>query len=131
MEQHQRQTATDAALETYKAVRKKFYEAADETFGPGFLSMTEYYYMKTKGLSPFSTLFSEPRVVYDEWVRLFRGEEPVRLLVEKVAGPGYSVLLQSMQRNDGIKVWDFLDKMMSRNDDDNGGNNDNSLSLAA
>jgi hypothetical protein len=101
----------DTALETYKMVRKKFYEAADSVFGPGFFSMTEYYYMKKTGYSPFAMLFSEPRVVYDEWVRMFKGEEPVNALFEKVAGPGYSSLLSDVKRNDAIRVWNSLHKM--------------------
>lgn len=105
------QVAEEAALETYKAVRRKFYEAADAVFGPGFFSMTEYYYIEKTGLNPFAMLFSEPRVVYDEWIRLFKGEEPVRMLIENVAGPRYSTLLAHIQRNDGIKVWDFFNKM--------------------
>jgi hypothetical protein len=105
------QVAEEAVLETYKAVRKKFYEAADAVFGPGFFSMTEYYYIKKTGLNPFAMLFSEPRVVYDEWIRMFKGEEPVRMLIENVAGPRYSTLLAHIQRNDGIKVWDFFNKM--------------------
>lgn len=105
------QVAGDAALERYKAVRRKFYEAADALFGPGFLSMTEYYYTKKTGLNPFALLFSEPRVVYDEWITMFKGEEPVRMLVENVAGPRYSTLLEHIQRNDGIKVWNFFNKM--------------------
>ena len=66
--------------------------------------MTEYYYIKKTGLNPFAMLFSEPRVVYDEWTRMFKGEEPVRMLIENVAGPRYSTLLANIQRNDGIKV---------------------------
>lgn len=64
----------EAALNTYKAIRKRFYDAADTVFGPGFLSMTEYYFMKKKGYNPFAMLFSEPRIVYDEWVAMFKGE---------------------------------------------------------
>ena len=106
------QAAGEIALETYKAVRRKFYDEADGLFGPGFLSMTEYYYTKKTGLNPFALLFSEPRVVYDEWIAMFKGEEPVRMLIEKVAGPRYTTLLEHIRRNDGIKVWDFFNKMM-------------------
>ena len=104
------QVAGEAALETYKAVRRKFYEAADALFGPGFLSMAEYYYTKKTGLNPFALLFSEPRIVYDEWITMFKGEEAVRTLIENVGGPRYSTLLAHIQRNDGIKVWDFFNK---------------------
>jgi hypothetical protein len=100
--------AAEAALETYKDVRKRFYESADAIFGPGFLSMTEYYYMKRTGYNPFAMLFSEPRAVYDEWVRMFKGEEPVRNLIEKVGGPRHSALLRDIQRNDGSQVWNFF-----------------------
>lgn len=103
--------AERTALDTYKAVRKKFYEAANPVFGPGFFSMAEYYYMKKNGASPFAMLFYEPRAVYDEWVKLFKGEEAVRKLLESVAGPRYSTLLDDIRRNDGIRVWDFFNKM--------------------
>jgi hypothetical protein len=98
--------SAEVALDTYKAVRKKFIEAGDSVFGPGFLSMAEYYFMKKNGHSPFAMLFSEPRTVYDEWVWMFKGEEPVRKLVEKVAGPRYALLLEDIKRNDGMRVWD-------------------------
>jgi hypothetical protein len=106
--------STEVALDTYKMVRKKFFEAGDSVFGPGFLSMAEYYFMKKKGYNPFAMLFSEPRTVYDEWVWMFKGEEPVRKLVEKAVGPGYAPLLQDIKNNDGLKVWDALHRMASR-----------------
>jgi hypothetical protein len=96
------------ALETYKSVRKRFYEEADAVFGPGFFSMSEYYFMKKMGSSPFAMLFSEPRVVYDEWTRIFKEEDRVKTLFRNVAGPGYSSLLADIQRNDGIRVWNFF-----------------------
>ncbi|HEX7031875.1 MAG TPA: hypothetical protein VF172_02635 [Nitrososphaera sp.] len=99
------QESIEAALDTYKAVRKKFIEAGDSVFGPGFISMAEYYFMKKIGRSPFAMLFSEPRIVYDEWVWMFKGEEPVRKLLEKAAGPGYAPVLEDIKRNDGLKVW--------------------------
>jgi hypothetical protein len=97
--------SAEAALETYKMVRKKFIEAGDSIFGPGFLSMAEYYFMKKNGRSPFAMLFSEPRTVYDEWVWMFKGEEPVKKLVEKAVGPGYKTLLEDIKSNDGLRVW--------------------------
>ena len=99
------------ALDIYKMTRKRFYEAADSVFGPGFLSMAEYYFMKRTGYNPFAMLFSEPRRVYDEWVVVFKGEEPVRALFENAAGADYSRLIEYVKRNDGVKVWDFLNKM--------------------
>ena len=100
--------SAETALDAYKAVRKRFIEAGDYMFGPGFLSMTEYYFMKKTGYNPFAMLFSEPRTVYDEWVKAFKGEEPVRKLVEKAAGPGYMRLLEDIKRNDGLGVWNAL-----------------------
>ena len=94
--------------ETCKAVRKRFYEAADSVYGPGFLSMAEYYFIKNKGSSPFAMLFSEPRIVYDEWARIFKGEKPVISLIEKVAGTGHYALLHKIQNNDGTGVWRFF-----------------------
>ncbi len=97
--------SAEVALDIYKATRRKFIEAGDAIFGPGFLSMAEYYFTKKKGHSPFAMLFSEPRTVYDEWVWMFKGEEPVRKLLEKAAGPGYMPLLEDIKRNDGVRVW--------------------------
>lgn len=105
------QTA-EAALDIYKATRRKFIEAGDALYGPGFLSMAEYYFMKKRGHNPFALLFSEPRIVYDEWVWMFEGEEPVKKLLEKAAGPGYMPLLEDMKQNDGVRVWNTLYKIM-------------------
>jgi len=102
------------ALDTYKGVRKKFIEAGDSLFGPGFLSMAEYYFMKKNGHNPFAMLFSEPRTVYDEWVWMFKGEEPVRKLLEKAVGPEYASLLEDIRRNDGMKVWNKFYSMTAR-----------------
>ena len=107
----ERLISNKSELDTYRAVRKKFHYVADAIFGPGFLSMAEYYFIKTNGCSPFPMLFSEPRVVYDEWVKIFKGEEKVRYLIEQVEGPGHRVLLGYIQRNDGIKVWNFFQKI--------------------
>lgn len=106
--------SAEVALDTYKEVRKKFIEAGDSIFGPGFLSMTEYYFMKKNGHNPFAMLFSEPRAVYDEWVWMFRGEEPVRRLLEQAVGPGYMPLLHDIKSNDGVKVWNTFYKMTGR-----------------
>jgi hypothetical protein len=104
----------EVALGTYKAVRKRFIEAGDSLFGPGFLSMAEYYFMKKNGHNPFAMLFSEPRTVYDEWVWTFKGEEPVRKLLEKTVGPGYISLLEDIKRNDGMKVWNTFYSLTGR-----------------
>lgn len=106
--------SAEVALDTYKAVRKKFIEAGDSIFGPGFISMAEYYFMKKNGHNPFAMLFSEPRTVYDEWIWMFKGEEQVRKLVEKVAGPGYMPLLEDIKRNDGVRVWNKFYNMSGR-----------------
>jgi hypothetical protein len=106
--------SAEVALETYKAVRKKFIEAGNSILGPGYLSMTEYYFMKKNGHNPFAMLFSEPRKVYDQWVWMFKGEEPVRKLVEKVVGPGYMPLLKDIKSNDGIRVWNKFSELTGR-----------------
>lgn len=103
--------ATEAALGTYKAVRKKFIEAGDSVFGPGFLSMAEYYFMKKNGHNPFAMLFSEPRTVYDQWAEMFHSERTVDLLVEKAVGTGYMPVLEDIKRNDGLRVWNALSSM--------------------
>jgi len=106
--------SAEVALDTYKAVRRRFIEAGDSVFGPGYLSMAEYYFMKKNGHSPFAMLFSEPRSVYDEWVWMFKGEEKVRELVEKAVGPGYMPLLEDIKRNDGVRVWNKFHSMAGR-----------------
>ena len=103
---------TEVALDIYKATRRKFIEAGDTVFGPGFLSMAEYYFMKRTGHNPFAMLFSEPRSVYDEWVWMFKGEEPVKKLLEKAAGPRYIPLLEGIKQNDGVRVWNTFHKIM-------------------
>ena len=108
-------SAKTDALDTYKAVRKRFYEEADAVFGPGFFSMSEYYFMKKVGSSPFAMLFSEPRVVYDEWAKMFKEEERVKTLIRHVAGPRYSTLLADIQRNDGIRVWNYFHNLTKGN----------------
>lgn len=104
-------TAEHVELEIYRGVRKRFYRVADAIFGPGFLSMAEYYFIKTTGHSPITMLFSGPRLVYDEWAKIFKGEENIRYLIEQVEGAGDHDLLGSIQNNDGIKVWDFFQKV--------------------
>ena len=104
----------EIALHTYKEARRKFLEAGDALFGPGFITMAEYYFVKKNGRSPFAMLFSEPRIVYDEWVSMFKGEEPVRKLVEKATGPGYMSILDDIKRNDGLRVWNAFHKMSRR-----------------
>ncbi|HZC89046.1 MAG TPA: hypothetical protein VE199_05450 [Nitrososphaera sp.] len=91
-------------LDTYKQVRKKFIDAGDTEFGPGFISMAEYYFMEKTGYNPFAMLFSEPRIVYDEWIELFKGEEPLKRLFEKAIGPSYLIMLDAVKRNNGFAV---------------------------
>jgi hypothetical protein len=94
--------------EAYRDVRRRFYDAGDSVFGPGVLSMAEYYFMKKKGCNPFAMLLSEPRVVYDEWVSMFKGEDIANKLIEKAAGQCYSNLLEHIKKNDGLKVRNML-----------------------
>lgn len=85
-------------------MRKRFYDAGDAVFGPGVLSMTEYYFMKKRGCNPFAMLLLEPRMVYDEWVSMFKGEDIVKKLIEKAAGQSYVTLLEHIKKNDGLRV---------------------------
>ena len=101
-------TASENTIAAYRDVRRRFYDAGDEVFGPGVLSMTEYYFMKKRGCNPFAMLLSEPRVVYDEWVSMFKGEEVVKKLIEKAAGQCYLTLLENIKKNDGFRVWSTL-----------------------
>jgi len=105
---------TEVALDTYKVVRKKFIEAGDSIFGPGFISLVEYYFMKKNGHNPFAMLFSEPRIVYNEWIWMFKGEGLIRKLLEKAAGPGYMPILEDIKLNDGVRVWNAFFKLSGR-----------------
>jgi hypothetical protein len=60
--------------------------------------------MKKRGCSPFAMLLSEPRVVYDEWVTMFKGEDIVKKLIEKAAGECHVTLLEHIKKNDGSRV---------------------------
>ncbi len=96
-------TASENTI-AYRDVRRRFYDAGDEVFGPGVLSMMEYYFMKKRGCSPFAMLLSEPKVVYDEWVTMFKGEDIVKKLIENAAGERYITLLEHIKKNDGSRV---------------------------
>ncbi|HEY8140539.1 MAG TPA: hypothetical protein VIE86_05595 [Nitrososphaera sp.] len=95
-------------VEAYRDVRRRFYDAGDAVFGPGVLSMMEYYFMKKRGCNPFAMLLSEPRMVYDEWVNMFKGEDIVEKLIEKAAGQCYITLLEHIKKNDGLRVRNML-----------------------
>lgn len=88
----------------YKEIRRRFIEASDSIFGPGFLCMAEYYFIEKKGSNPFAMLFSEPLAVYEEWVETFKGEEPVRKLFERAVGPSHTNILENVKRNDGFTL---------------------------
>jgi hypothetical protein len=98
--ERQASETTDA----YRDVRKRFYDAGDAVFGPGVLSMAEYYFMKKRGCNPFAMLLCEPRMVYDEWVSMFKGEDVVKKLIEKAAGQCYATVLEHIKQNDGLRV---------------------------
>jgi hypothetical protein len=48
--------------------RRKFIQPALYIFGPGFLNMAEYHFMKNNGHNRFAILLSEPSIGYD-WGR--------------------------------------------------------------
>lgn len=87
-----------------KDVRKKFFKAADDIFGPGCMSMIEYYFMKKTGYNQFIMLFREPKIVYDEWIQMFKGENSVEELIEKAIGSNHRLFLENMKRNDPLKI---------------------------
>ena len=93
----------------FKEIRKRFMDASDNIFGPGFLSMVEYYFIEKKGNNPFVMLFSEPSIVYDEWIKTFRGEEPVRKLFEKAIGADKTAkVMENIKRNDGYALRNMM-----------------------
>ncbi|MEO9320483.1 MAG: hypothetical protein ABI361_07405 [Nitrososphaera sp.] len=101
------------ALETYKKVRRKFFDAGDFIFGPGVMSMAEHYFTNKTGKNPFSLMFSEPAAVYEEWVIQFKGDKTVEALIERAIGPDYERFMSDMKRNDALKVWSALDRLVS------------------
>jgi hypothetical protein len=44
---------------------------------------------------------------------MFKGEELIRKLLEKAAGPGYMPILEDIKRNDGVRVWNAFFKLLS------------------
>lgn len=110
-----RAEAAEHALETYKLVRRKFFTAGEALFGPGVMSMAEYYFTRKVGRSPFSLIFSEPQTVYDGWVEIFKGERVVGQLIQKAVGPNYQSFISDMKRNDAIRVWSALEQLASPN----------------
>ena len=81
-----------------------FYEAADDIFGPGCVSMMEYYFMKKTGCNLFTMLSSEPRIVYDELVHMLKGENWLAKLIEKAVGSNHELFLEDMKKNDPLKI---------------------------
>jgi hypothetical protein len=81
-----------------------FCEAADDIFGPGCMSMMEYYSMKKTDCNLFIVLFSEPRIVYDELIHMLKGENSLAKLIEKVVGSNHELFLEDMKKNDPLKI---------------------------
>lgn len=101
---------TEAALETYKRVRSRFYEAANKMFGPGFMSMVEYYYMKKTGDNLFTMLFREPSKIYGYLADMMKGEDSANRLLGEIGGANHERLIRHMKGNDGHLVWGMLEK---------------------
>ena len=68
------------------------------------MSMIEYYFMKKTGYNQFIMLFREPKIVYDEWIQMFKGENSVEELIEKAIGSNHRLFLENMKRNDPLKI---------------------------
>ena len=49
-------------------------------------------------------LFREPKIVYDEWTQMFKGENSVEELIEKAIGSNHRLFLENMKRNDPLKI---------------------------
>lgn len=62
-------------------MRKKFFKAADDIFGPGCMSMIEYCR-----------------------IQMFKGENSVEELIEKAIGSNRRLFLENMKRNDPLKI---------------------------
>lgn len=58
-------------------------------------------------------MFSEPAAVYEEWVIQFKGDKTVEALIERAIGPDYERFMSDMKRNDAMKVWSALDRLVS------------------
>ena len=68
------------------------------------MSMIEYCFMKKTGYNQFIMLFREPKIVYDEWIQMFKGENSVEELIEKTIGSNHRLFLENMKRNDPLKI---------------------------
>jgi hypothetical protein len=110
-----RQTAENG-LDTYKQIRRRFFVAGEQLFGPGVMSMAEYSFTRKVGRNPFAVLLTEPRVLYDEWIIAFKGAQTFEGLLSKIAGPGYQPLLESIKRNDAVDVWSIFERLLKGTD---------------
>jgi hypothetical protein len=61
------------------------------------------FYEKT-GYNQFIMLFREPKIVYDECIQMFKGENSVEELIEKAIGSNHRRFLENMKRNDPLKI---------------------------
>ena len=59
--------------------------------------------MKKTGYNQFIMLFREPKIVYDEWIQMFKGENSEEL-IEKAIGSNHRLFLENMKRNDPLKI---------------------------
>ena len=48
-------------------------------------------------------LFREPKIVYDEWIQMFKGENSIEELIEAI-GSNHRLFLENMKRNDPPKI---------------------------
>jgi hypothetical protein len=61
------------------------------------------FYEKT-GYNHFIMLFREPKIIYDEWIQMFKGENSIEELIEKAIGSNHRLFLENMKRNDPLKI---------------------------
>ena len=49
-------------------------------------------------------LFREPKIIYGEWIQMFKGENSIEELIEEAIGSNHRLFLENMKRNDPPKI---------------------------
>ena len=87
-----------------KNVRKKVFKAADDIFGLGLHEYDRILFYEKTDYNHFIMLFREPKIIYDEWIQMFKGENSIEELIEKAIGSNHRLFLENMKRNDPLRI---------------------------
>ena len=60
--------------------------------------------MQQGSYNHFIMLFREPKIIYGEWIQMFKGENSIEELIEKAIGSNHRLFLENMKRNDPLRI---------------------------